>query len=107
MYTACAEFLSTVIASASGLKGSSPMDMLRKSTSNTSGTSSFAMVGSSMMASQLKQSGVLGKGNVKRGWDWRRGVEAGMGGDEVVRVLRLGLARDLARAWVVEADGGV
>ncbi|TVY31118.1 Nucleoporin [Lachnellula hyalina] len=109
VYSACMEFLQTVIASATGLKGSSPTDMLRKSTSNTSGTSSFSMVGSSMLASQLKQSmggsGVLVKGNIKRGWDWRRGVSAGTTGDDVLRILRLGLAKDLAKAWLLEADG--
>jgi hypothetical protein len=51
VYSACSEFLQTVIASTPGLKGSSPADMLRKSTSNVSGTSSFSLVGSSMLAS--------------------------------------------------------
>jgi hypothetical protein len=109
IYDACAEFLQTVIASTPGLKGSTPADMLRKSTSNMSGTGSFSMVGSSMLASQLKQSmsssGVLVKGNIKRGWDWRRGVSASTSGDDVLKILRLGLAKDLANAWLREADG--
>jgi hypothetical protein len=106
--TVCNEFLQTVIASGQGLKGSSPTDMLRKSTSNTSGTSSFSMVGSSMLASQLKQSmgssGVIVKGNIKRGWDWRRGISANTKGEDLLRILRLGLAKDLAKAWLVEVD---
>jgi hypothetical protein len=108
VYSACAQFLQTVIASAQGLKGSSPTDMLRKSTSNISGTSSFSMVGSSMLASQLKQSmgssGVLVKGNTKRGWDWRQAISAGTTADDLLRILRLGLAKDLAKAWLMEAD---
>ena len=108
VYSACSEFLQTVIASGQGLKGSSPTDMLRKSVSNASGTSSFSMVGSSMLASQLKQSmsssGVLVKGNIKRGWDWRRGISASMKGEDLLRILRLGLAKDLAKAWLVEVD---
>lgn len=107
IYTACNEFLQTVLAS-TGLKGSTPTDMLRKSTSNVSGTSSFSLVGSSMLASQLKQSmgssGVLVKGNIKRGWDWRENVSAGTTGDDVLRILRLGLAKDLAKAWLLEVD---
>lgn len=107
VYSACSEFLQTVIASGQGLKGSSPTDMLRKSISNTSG-SSFSMVGSSMFASQLKQSmsssGVLVKGNIKRGWDWRRGISAGTTGEDVLRILRFGLAKDLAKAWLIEVD---
>ncbi|TVY82335.1 Nucleoporin [Lachnellula suecica] len=111
IYGGCTDFLQTVLASAPGLKGSTPSDMLRKSTSNVSGTSSFSLVGSSMLASQLKQSiggsGVMVKGNTKRGWDWRRGVSAGTSGDDVLRILRLGLAKDLARAWLLEADSGL
>ena len=107
VYNACSEVLQTVIASGQGLKGSSPTDMLRKSTSNASG-SSFSMVGSSMFASQLKQSmsssGVLVKSNIKRGWDWRRGISASTTGDDVLRILRLGLAKDLAKAWLLEVD---
>lgn len=109
IYDACEEFLGTVIASTPGLKGSTPADLLRKSTSNLSGTSSFSLVGSSMLASQLKQSmgssGVMVAGNVKRGWDWRRGVTAGTKGDDLLRILRLGLAKDLAKAWLAEGDG--
>ncbi|KAG4437781.1 hypothetical protein IFR05_006716 [Cadophora sp. M221] len=108
VYSACTEFLGTVISSGQGLKGSTPMDMLRKSTSNLSGTSSFSMVGSSMYASQLKQSmsssGVLVKGNTKRGWDWRQGISSNTSGDEVLRILRLGLAKDLAKAYLLESD---
>ena len=107
VYTACSEFLQTVIASGQGMKGSSPTDMLRKSTSNISG-SSFSMVGSSMFASQLKRSmgssGVLVKGNITRGWDWRRGITASTTGEDVLRILRLGLAKDLAKAWLAEVD---
>jgi hypothetical protein len=108
VYSACAEFLQTIIASGQGLKGSSPTDMLRKTTSNSSGSSSFSMVGSSMLASQLKQSmrssGVIVKGNIKRGWDWRHGISASTKGDDILRILRLGLAKDLAKAWLSEAD---
>jgi hypothetical protein len=104
VYDACCWFLQTVIASGQGLKGSSPTDMLRKSTSNTSG-SSFSMVGSSMLASQsMSSSGVLVKGNIKRGWDWRRGISASTTGEDLLRILRLGLAKDLAKAWLIEVD---
>lgn len=109
VYAACNEFFQTVIASTPGLKGSSPMDLLKKSTSSMSGTSSYSMVGSSMLASQLQRSmgnsGVIVKGNIKRGWDWRRGLSAGTTGEDVLRILRLGLAKDLAKVWILEADG--
>jgi len=108
IYSACTEFLQTVIASGQGLKGSSPTDMLRKTTSNSSGSSSFSMIGSSMAASQLKHSmgssGVMVKGNIKRGWDWRQGISASTKGDDLLRILRFGLAKDLAKAWLNEAD---
>ena len=109
IYAACNEFFNTVSASTQGLKGSSPMDLLKKSTSNVSGTSSFSLVGSSMLASQLQRSignsGVLVKANVKRGWDWRKGLTTNTTGENILQMLRLGLAKDLARAWIMEADG--
>ena len=36
----------------------------------------------------------------KRGWDWRTGIGKGTKGNDVLRVLRLGLAKEVARAWV-------
>ncbi len=109
VYAACNEFFQTVVASTQGLKRSSPMDLLKKSTSSLSGTSSYSLVGSSVLAAQLQRSigssGIMVKGNVKRGWDWRRGLSAGQTGEHVVQMLRFGLAKDLARAWVMEADG--
>lgn len=112
IYSNCDEFLQTVVASGQGLKGSSPSDLLRKSTSSNSGTSgSFSMVGSSMLASQLKQSmsvsGVKVTGPIKRGWDWRHGISAGTSGDDLLRILRLGLARDLAKAYLLESDSRI
>jgi hypothetical protein len=108
VFNACSEFLQTVLASAQGLKGSAPSDMLRKSTSNISGGGSFSMVGSSMLASQMKQSmggsGVLVKGNIKRGWDWRKGASANMKAEDLLRILRLALARALADAWLRDCD---
>ncbi|ESZ90469.1 hypothetical protein SBOR_9141 [Sclerotinia borealis F-4128] len=106
IYSVCNAFLETVIKNASGLKGSNPMDLLSKSSSGTSG--SFSMVGSSMMASQFHKSvtasGLLNKENINRGWDWRKGIKAGMTAEDILRMLRLGLAKDLARAWLEETD---
>ena len=36
----------------------------------------------------------------QRGWDWRSEVKEGSTGDDLLRTLRLGLAKDVARAWV-------
>ncbi|KAK4191603.1 hypothetical protein QBC35DRAFT_292859 [Podospora australis] len=113
VYTACEEFLQVVLASApGGLKGSTPADLLKKSTAG--GASMLA--GSTLVASQLQKSlsggagGGLGKlsGGMKRGWDWR--TEAATHktkGEDVMRRLRLGLAKDLAGLWLIEADSMV
>jgi hypothetical protein len=110
IYSGCSDFLDAVIASKGGLKGAGPMDLLRQSSEGGLG-GSFSMAGSSMVASQLQrglqESGLLSKGDIRRGWDWRERVRVGMGAEEVLRVLRLGLARDLARAWLRQADGGL
>jgi len=109
VFSACEAFFNTVMASTQGLKGSNPMDLLKKSSSSLSGGSSFSMVGSSMFASQLNKSignsGVLIRENAKRGWDWRKGLAAGMTSKDVLRILRFGLAKDLAVVSVMKADG--
>ena len=40
----------------------------------------------------------------KRGWDWRKGLAEGAKGTDVLRILRLGLAKDIARHWISEGD---
>jgi hypothetical protein len=108
IFSACDEFFQTVMSSGQGLKGSSPMDLLKKSTSSLSGTSSFSLAGSSMIASQIQRSigssGVLVKANVKRGWDWRRALPANVKGEEIIQILRLGITKEIARVWLLEAD---
>lgn len=38
----------------------------------------------------------------KRGWDWRKGLAENAKGEDVLRILRLGLAKDIARHWISE-----
>lgn len=107
IFNAADEFFKLVLASAQGLKGSTPADLMRKSTSSLSG-SSYMLSGSSMLASQLHRSISGGSGlslaKTKRGWDWRSGLTAGASADDVLRILRLGLSRDLATLWLADAD---
>ncbi|ROV98835.1 hypothetical protein VPNG_08387 [Cytospora leucostoma] len=115
VYETCKEFFQLVLASAPALlKGSTPADLMSKSTAK----GSLVLSGSSMLASQLHRSvagGNPGKsvgplapqGNVKRGWDWRSGLDIGTSAEDVLRILRLGLTKDLAKLWLVEADGGL
>ncbi|CAI4215263.1 unnamed protein product [Parascedosporium putredinis] len=91
VYTACDEFFGLVLASAQGLKGSTPADLMN---------------GSSMLASQLHRS-ISGSSLArvpKRGWDWRAGLRANSTAEEVLRILRLGLSKELARLWLQDAD---
>ncbi|OAA59129.1 vitamin h transporter 1 [Niveomyces insectorum RCEF 264] len=133
VYAACDEFFQVVRASAPGLQGSTPADLLQRSTSNlssggNSAASSYVLAGSSLLASQLHRSMVGGAaggggnagsssdnhnanghppadGTVHRGWDWRSGLTARTTGAEVLQRMRHGLSRALARLWVAEADG--
>lgn len=70
---------------------------------------------SSVMAGggSAEGSGVLVKGGNRegsapeqRGWDWRAGFPKGAGGKELVRVLRLQVAREVARCFA-EGEVGV
>lgn len=113
VYKTCDEFFQLVLASAPALlKGSTPADLMKKS-----GPGSVVMSGTSMLASQLHRS-VAGGGQgssavgpvsskSKRGWDWRSGLDYSTRAEDVLRILRLGLTKDLAKLWVVEADGGM
>ena len=42
--------------------------------------------------------------NGRRGWDWRKGLAEGAKGEDVLRMLRLGLAKDIARHWISEGS---
>ena len=87
---------------------------LAKSTSNlTTASSQYSLIGStdfgSMQGLSTESSAVLVKGgstleDAERGWDWRKGFPKGATGEHVLRVLRLGIARELARAF---AEGEV
>ena len=39
-----------------------------------------------------------------RGWDWRKGLAGEAKGEDVLRILRLGLANDIARHWISEGS---
>lgn len=60
-------------------------------------------MGSSMLDSE--SSGHMGNSKAlissqeeeKRGWDWRKGLGKDAKGEDVLRIIRLGLAKELAR----------
>lgn len=37
---------------------------------------------------------------VQRGWDWRKGLGEKAKAEDVLRILRLGLAKDIAKHWI-------
>ncbi|KAK5987182.1 Nuclear pore protein NUP85 [Cladobotryum mycophilum] len=100
VYETCEEFFNLVLSSGQGLKGSTPQDLMR----STNLGASFMMSGGSLLASHMQKS-VMGGGKVNRGWDWRKGMMANSKGEDVLRKLRLGLAKDLAALWLEDADG--
>ncbi|KAL7937030.1 aconitate hydratase [Trichoderma chlorosporum] len=103
VYSTCEEFFNLVLASGQGLKGSTPADLM-KSTGSLGG-STYMMSGSSLLASHMQKSIMGGSGKVNRGWDWRKGWLVNTKGEDVIRKLRLGLAKDLAALWLDDADG--
>ncbi|KAF2677108.1 hypothetical protein K458DRAFT_379093 [Lentithecium fluviatile CBS 122367] len=102
----CEEVLNATLGSSDSSLG--------KSTSNITTTSSqYSLIGSMDLSSiqglSTESSAVLVKGgstldDAKRGWDWRKGFPRGAKGDDVIRVLRLGIAREIGRAF---AEGEV
>ncbi|KAF2139801.1 uncharacterized protein K452DRAFT_231551 [Aplosporella prunicola CBS 121167] len=103
VYAQCEEHLQATLGQVHG-GGAAPTAsssaLLKKSVS-----SSFSMIG----GSTTEGSGVLvdrseGALDAKRGWDWRRGVQGGAKGRDVCGVLRLGIAREVGRAWAEGAE---
>ncbi|KAG8624362.1 hypothetical protein KVT40_007429 [Elsinoe batatas] len=78
---------------------------LQKSTSNLS-TSTYGMVNSrgSIESEKTGTKEVTSEDKVRRAWDWRRGVAMSVGakytGQDVLRILRVGIAKEVGRGWV-------
>lgn len=108
--TQCEEVLTTTLSAA---HDSSSPQSLQKSISNlTTASSQFSLIGSADFGSadghSTESSTILVKGGhvdeSKRGWDWRRGFPKGASGEHIIRVLRLGIAKEIGRAF---AEGEV
>ncbi|KAL4869693.1 hypothetical protein BDV12DRAFT_74776 [Aspergillus spectabilis] len=87
----------------------SPRALLKKSVSSMTGSSTFSIIGSDMLESartrslsgSAEGSGVLiprseGAVQTEREWDWRAGLPEDAKGEDVLRMLRLGLASGLS-----------
>ncbi|KAI1003708.1 Nucleoporin [Podosphaera aphanis] len=98
VYAACVDFLNTVLAFDHPHKGPMSVDNLRKSTTSHNGASHFSKSLTNARA------GSRAEGAEKRGWDWREGMVPGITGEDLLKKLRLGLAKDLARTWLSEVD---
>ncbi|KAL2841480.1 hypothetical protein BJX68DRAFT_245486 [Aspergillus pseudodeflectus] len=87
----------------------SPRALLKKSVSSLTGSSTFSIIGSDMLESartrslsgSAEGSGVLvprseGAVGAEREWDWRAGLTEDAKGEDILRMLRLGLAGGLS-----------
>lgn len=89
-----------------------PKDLARtlsKSVSNLTG-SSYGMItsqGSIVSADGADATSGDGAEDVKRGWDWRKGIAVMAGknaqGADVLRVLRVQIAKEMAKAYAAGA----
>ncbi|KAL8828876.1 MAG: hypothetical protein Q9170_006414 [Blastenia crenularia] len=97
-------------------------EMLKKSISNiTSSSSAFSLIENSMMMdSETREStgsegvmvnmvenssnAIAKRADTQRGWDWRKGFRSDARGADLLRKMRRGLARDMARAWVEDEE---
>lgn len=109
VYAQCEEcFRSTLDAYQGRRAPASSRELLKKTMSSMS--SSFSLVGSSMLDSE--SSNGIGRSRAlvkpqedkKRGWDWRKGLAEDAKGEDVLRMLRLGLAKDIAKHWIREGS---
>lgn len=93
----CVELLRSTLAAADGSGGKvDARDMMKKSISELTASTNFSFVGDSMIGSGQG----MGSDRKKRGWDWHKGLKAGDGAEHIIAMLRLGLAREVSRAWM-------
>ncbi|KAI9719225.1 MAG: hypothetical protein M1812_003555 [Candelaria pacifica] len=119
VYGICNDCFNSTLASYHGTQPhTSPRAMLKKSLSSMTSSSGFSLIDmsgsgqSSFKESKGKSNGggrsigssgvLVGAGGkeVKRGWDWRKGIGRQGNAEDVLRILRLGLAKELARLWI-------
>ncbi|RKF58656.1 Nucleoporin NUP85 [Erysiphe neolycopersici] len=105
IFTICADFLYTVMESN---RETSSTRLQQHLNIGSNRMSNPHPVGNSILASQLKQlvnvHGKEGSDTIQRGWDWRDRLSPETTADELLKLLRLGLIKDLARAWLMEVD---
>ena len=114
IFARCEDVLRAAVGNEHGGETPSPRALLRKSTSGlTTASSQFSFVGSSAMlgsheskesAKTSEGSGVLVNGDVKRGWDWRKGLNQSAKGEDVVKILRFAVAQEIGRVWAVGGE---
>lgn len=124
VYAQCAECFRATLLQYQSLKHASSGDqspaepfflppsreLLKKSVTSLAPPSTFSFLGNDVVGSAKNRSmsgsggssGVLvarpadGASSHERGWDWRAGLPEDVKGEEVLRMLRLGLARGLS-----------
>lgn len=109
VYAQCEEcFHSTLLEYQSSSRGEpsdhpSPRSLLNKSVHFNAST--FSILGNEILESRTRSgsrpgsigsSGVLVGADANRGWDWRAGLPESVKGEDILRMLRLGLARGLS-----------
>ncbi|KAL4814592.1 hypothetical protein BDW67DRAFT_165703 [Aspergillus spinulosporus] len=118
VYAQCEEcFRSTLLeyyskqagkASESYVLPPSPRALLKKSVSSLTASSTFSIIGSDMLGARTRSSSGSAEGSgvlvprdcektpLVRAWDWRAGLAEDTKGEDVLRMLRLGLANGLS-----------
>lgn len=88
-----------------GNRTASPKDLaksLSKSVANLSG-STYGLVNSNGSIESANDSASASQEQIRRGWDWRKGIALTAGksakGSDVLRVLRVQIAKEMAKCW--------
>jgi len=102
VFAQCEECLKSTLTQSQGFEVPSPQTLMKKSVSSLSASSYFSLIDSTMLKSNAgsnTSSGVLVNHEIQRGWDWRKGMKEHASGEDILKVLRLGLATEISRAW--------
>jgi hypothetical protein len=115
VYDQCKEFFRSTLDAAKGTHYPPPArEMMKKSISSLTSSSGFSLAGSSMLGDDVHSFGTgsfdTGTGSAltngkqeddyRRAWDWRTTIKDGSTAEDLLRILRSGLAKEVARAWI-------
>lgn len=107
IFSTCEQCLDATMSDARGKPSQSLKSTLRKSTNALTDASRSHLLESTVQSSgaggdALRRTGQKKGQDVERAWDWRKGLSSTTSGHDVLKIVRVALAREIAAAWTAD-----